>query len=412
MFVVRAWIYLLLVTGSIGSFFSACFQFLHVLVKPILPIADLFHRTKTLVFGMPRRELSECRPEWNEMNVSINGACSFTWWKHWNLSKDRDSLVSSVSISLLSLYVLRQLALRMKEERLKRDFDDGDLLTMCVAIVFLLAFFGREQIVTRIGTNLAQLLFPGSKCTDLENDIRSPNMHLDRRYLFLGEHLVKLFDACFVGDQFSLFRRFHFGFKSSFFRTVRTFILRGICDRLKDFHLGRFSLVAIRWINTNWSIGSKWTIISDRVETSILLQFFCVWFAIGDGWIQLLFRCLSLTGSVRFSFGDERANHLIDFDSTWKQHDSVENEEREINAPFNSSGLSQRDDREVGLKKNAWLSLVHTMHLKQGHRCTSRSNRQLIYHGVPGMGLLEIGLALPFTFSSPPIRSDVSETSP
>ena len=36
----------------------------------------------------------------------------------------------------------------------------------------------------------------------------------------------------------------------------------------------------------------------------------------------------------------------------------------------------------------------------------------LIYHGVPGMGLLEIGLALPFTFSSPPIRSDVRETSP
>lgn len=88
----------------------------------------------------------------------------------------------------------------MKDERLKRDVRDGNLLTMCVAIVFLLAFFGREQIVTRIGTNLAQLLFPGSECTDLEKEFRSPGIHFDRRYLFLGEHLVKLFDACFVGD--------------------------------------------------------------------------------------------------------------------------------------------------------------------------------------------------------------------
>ena len=200
MFVVRAWIYLLLVTGPIGSFFFACFQFLHVLVKPIFTIADLLHRTKTFVFVMPRRELGECRSEWNEMNANINGTCSFTWWKHWNLSKDHDSLVSSVSISLLSLYVLRQLVLRMEEERLKRDSRDGDHLTMCVAIVFLLAFFGREQIVTRIGTNLAQLLFPGSKCTNLEDEFRSPSIHFDRRYLFLGEHLVELFDACFVVD--------------------------------------------------------------------------------------------------------------------------------------------------------------------------------------------------------------------
>ncbi len=35
-----------------------------------------------------------------------------------------------------------------------------------------------------------------------------------------------------------------------------------------------------------------------------------------------------------------------------------------------------------------------------------------IYHGVPGIGLVETGFDLPFVFSSSKFRSDVNDVSP
>jgi hypothetical protein len=35
-----------------------------------------------------------------------------------------------------------------------------------------------------------------------------------------------------------------------------------------------------------------------------------------------------------------------------------------------------------------------------------------IYHGVPGIGLVEIGFALPFVLSSSKFRSDINDDSP
>ena len=66
----------------------------------------------------------------------------------------------------------------------------------------------------------------------------------------------------------------------------------------------------------------------------------------------------------------------------------------------------------MGLKKKTWLSVVQTTHLSVNDWLDGTSVEAMIYHGVPGTGLVDMGRALPFTLSSPVVRSDASDTSP